>query len=100
MLRRKHLSPPLYQEVADRVMELYDEGLLLGKIADRLKLDRNTVTAAVRWWHESRGLPAPDGRTRRKQLTNKTANKAKPKAKPKAASAAPTSQDGPRATSA
>ena len=42
--------------------------MLLGDVAVELGVDRNTVTAAWRHWHASRGLPAPDGRTRRKSL--------------------------------
>jgi len=64
----KHKEPPHYQSIADDVMKLYDQGLLLGQIADALKIDRNTVTSSVKFWHEQRGLPVPDGRTRRKSL--------------------------------
>ena len=71
--RRGQLPPspdalPLYQRIAEPVMELYRQYLELGDIAQALGHDRNTVTAAVRYWHESRGLPVPDGRTRRKSL--------------------------------
>ncbi len=67
-LKKQHLAPPMYQEIADPVMALYEEGLLLGDIAEQLECDRNTVTSAIRWWHEERGLPVPDGRSRRKEL--------------------------------
>ena len=53
-------------------MVLYRQKKLLQDIADTLKVDRNTVTSAIRWWHEVRGLPIPDGRTRRKELEVKT----------------------------
>jgi hypothetical protein len=49
-------------------MEFYRQGMLLQDIADRLQADRNTVTSAVKHWHTVRGLPVPDGRTRRKEL--------------------------------
>ncbi len=68
----KHLQPPKYQEIAEEVMRLYREGLLLGEIADRIPCDRNTVTKTVEYWHTSRGLPVPDGRTRRKELPRKS----------------------------
>ena len=74
-LKQKHVEPPLYQQIADPVMELYRQKMLLQDIADALEVDRNTVTAAIRWWHEVRGLPVPDGRTRRKQLDRKTSTK-------------------------
>lgn len=68
----KHVERPVYQAVADRIKELADRGLLFGRIASELGLDRNTITAAWRYWHESRGLPVPDGRTRWKELAVKT----------------------------
>ncbi len=67
-LDRKHLVAPQYQQVADRVHELAESGMLFGDIASELKLDRNTVTSAWKHWHASQGLPVPDGRTRRKSL--------------------------------
>src|SRR5581483_5336440 len=48
-----------------RAKALADRGVLFGAIAAALRLDRNTVTAAWRFWHESRGLPVPDGRATR-----------------------------------
>ncbi|MFO1004667.1 MAG: recombinase family protein [Planctomycetaceae bacterium] len=62
----------LYQKISDRVMELYHEGLLLDEIADLLNVDRNTITSSVAYWHKSRNLPVPDGRTRRKSLARKS----------------------------
>jgi len=56
-------------------MARWHEGELLQDIADRLQVDRNTITATVRWWHEEQGLPVPDGRTRRKGLSRKTSQK-------------------------
>jgi len=71
--RRGQLPPnpdalPLYQQLAEPVMELVRRNKELGDIAAALGHDRNTVTKAIRFWHESRGLPVPDGRTRRKSL--------------------------------
>ena len=53
-------------------MLLWQAESLMDDIAGKLGVDRNVVTKAVRWWHESRSLPAPDGRTRRKTLQTKT----------------------------
>ncbi len=75
-LSQKQLEPPLYQAIADDVMALYCRGVLLQDIAERLKVDRNTITSTIRWWHETRDLPIPDGRSRRKQLAQKTSPKA------------------------
>ena len=74
-LDQKHVEPPLYQQIADEVMALYQREMLLQDIAETLGVDRNTVTAAIRWWHEVRGLPVPDGRTRRKSLDQNTSPK-------------------------
>ena len=65
---------PLYRRISESVMELYHQHVELGDIAAKLGHDRDTVTAAVRYWHESRGLPVPDGRTRRKSLPRSTEN--------------------------
>jgi hypothetical protein len=67
-LAQKHLEPPPYQALADRAMALYDRKLPLGKIAEELGCDRNTVTKAVAFGHAARGRLPPDGRTRRKML--------------------------------
>jgi site-specific DNA recombinase len=64
----KHVDPPLYQQLADKVMELVDQGALLQDIATAVDHGRDTITAVIRFWHQSRGLPVPDGRTRRKSL--------------------------------
>ncbi len=74
-LPRKHVEPPMYQRIRIEVKRLYDEGLLLGDIAAQLKCDINTITSAVAYWHESRGLDVPDGRTRRKTLDRKVSKR-------------------------
>jgi len=71
-LGRRTRELPLYQRIADEMKRLADEGLLLQEIAARLGVDRNTVTAAQVFWHESRRLEVPDGRTRRKRLKRKS----------------------------
>lgn len=53
-------------------MALVDQGQLLTVIAEQLGTHRDMITAAIRFWHESRGLPVPDGRTRRKSLVQKS----------------------------
>lgn len=72
-LAKKHLETPLYQEIAEKVMEYWEKSdLQIDEIASELKVDRNTITHAVGYWHKSRGLPVPDGRTRRKQLSSRS----------------------------
>ena len=61
----------MYQRISDQVKQLCDDGLLLGEIAEQLTCDHNTITKARAYWHESRGLEVPDGRTRRKSLERK-----------------------------
>lgn len=57
---------------ANTVKEVADQGMLLSVIADELGIDRHQVTAALRIWHERRGLPAPaDGRVRRASVPAK-----------------------------
>ncbi len=70
-LAQKHLDAPLYQRIANDVMALVHQGKLLQEVAKDLEIDRNTVTASIRWWHAERGMPIPDGRTRRKGLQRK-----------------------------
>jgi len=69
--RRKNRTPPMYVRVAPDVGRLVDEGLLLAEIAERLGLDRNTVTKAYNRYRADQGLPPLDGRARRKSLDHK-----------------------------
>ncbi|GJM23877.1 MAG: hypothetical protein DHS20C16_02920 [Phycisphaerae bacterium] len=71
-LKRKHREPPKYQLAADAVKRLADTGLLMQEIAEKLSLDRNTVTKAWRFAHEQEGTTAPDRRYRRRSLARKT----------------------------
>ncbi|QDT22427.1 recombinase family protein [Gimesia chilikensis] len=64
----KHQKTLLHQSVAEKVMERFDRKMTYGKIAKELEIDRNVVTESVKYWHEQRGLPVPDGRSRRKNL--------------------------------
>ena len=70
-LAKKSTVPAKFEQLADEVMMLYEKEMLLMEIAEALSCNRDTVTAAIRFWHESRGLPVPDGRTRRKSLKRK-----------------------------
>lgn len=74
-LRQKHLESPVYQRIAAEVMVRHRQGMLLQDIANDLHIDRNTVTAAIRWWHEARGLAIPDGRSRRRALGRRTTSR-------------------------
>ena len=77
-LVQKQLQPPIYQPLADRAKELWNQELLMGEIATVLKCDRNTLTSAIGYWHTSRGLDVPDGRSRRKTLEQKVARPTPP----------------------
>lgn len=71
-LKQSYLTAPLYRRIADRVKLMLETGLLIGDIATELKIDRNTITRAIKFAYESSGLPVPDGRTRRKELDRKS----------------------------
>ena len=71
-IRLRNEPPAKHIAIADDVMSLCDKGLLLVEIADRLDVCRDLITQAIRWWHESRGLPVPDGRERRRRLDRKS----------------------------
>lgn len=67
-LAKKQSEPPLYQKLSEEVYRLSATELHLEEIAERLDVDANTVTRALGYAHETRGLPVPDGRVRRYQL--------------------------------
>jgi|GEM_PF-6239955 len=52
-------------------MVFFGQGLLLAEFAETLGCDPNVITKAIRFWHESRGLPVPDGRMRSRSLDRK-----------------------------
>lgn len=64
-------TPKAVEAYVERAMEMIAAGKLLGEIAQELGTHRNMITAAIRAGYAARGLPAPDGRTRRKTLTFK-----------------------------
>jgi DNA invertase Pin-like site-specific DNA recombinase len=70
-LEKKSMEPFIYEQIADRAMEMWKQGLLYGDIAKAIGVNRDTLTSAVKCWHEKRGLPVPDGRSRRKSLDYK-----------------------------
>lgn len=76
-LVKKQGAAPRYVEIADEVHELASTGMLLVDIAQQLGVDRDVVTKAQQHWHRVRGLPIPDGRTRRKSLPRKTRNRSR-----------------------
>ncbi len=61
-LPKKSLKPRLHEQLADAVMERLGRGVYRQDIAAELKVSVKIITDAIRWWHEQRGLPAPDGR--------------------------------------
>jgi hypothetical protein len=56
-------APCASEELADPVKALFDQGILIKAIARQLKVSRNLVTAALKFWFTYRGLPIPDGRS-------------------------------------
>jgi hypothetical protein len=71
-LAKKGLEPPKYVRIADQAKGLLDDNMLMIDICKEVGCDRTTLTRAIAHWHQSRGLPAPDGRSRRKTLEQKS----------------------------
>jgi site-specific DNA recombinase len=59
---------PIASKIVDEAKVLWDQGMKLAEIAARLSCDKGTLLVALQKWFADRGLPYPDGRTRRKQL--------------------------------
>jgi hypothetical protein len=76
---RKRLGKPTFPEqLAEAAKGLWDQGLLMQEIGDRLTCDPDAVAKAIGYWFRSRGLKPPDGRARRKDLFRKCSPKAVP----------------------
>jgi site-specific DNA recombinase len=71
-------DPTEAESIAEESKALLDKGLLVKQIAAELSkrhysvISRNLVTRAISHWHRSRGLPVPDGRSRRASLEVKS----------------------------
>ena len=59
-------------EMSDKVKELYETGLANWEIAEKLGLRRSRVTLLYNFWHERRGLPAPELGNRPKRKRRET----------------------------
>ena len=68
---RKRVPPPPFRAIQAEVIKLWNEGLLMGEIAERFQVSRDLLTRTIAAWHVDHGLPVPDGRTRRKSLLTK-----------------------------
>ena len=64
-------EPTRPEALADQAKALFDQRLLLKEICRQLGETRAIVARALEHWHESRGIPAPDGRSRRSTLARK-----------------------------
>ena len=76
-LKKRLGNITLAMKIADEAKVLIDEGWLLQEIAKKFGCCKDMITAAVKYWYSSRGLPVPDGRTRRKSLERKSSKKKK-----------------------
>jgi site-specific DNA recombinase len=63
--------PTLAVALADQIKTLWDAGMPMQSIAAKVECSRDIVTAAIQYWFESRGLPVPDGRHRRRELNTR-----------------------------
>ncbi len=66
-LDKKQSKTPLYNMIANEVVELMKSGLSNLEIARRLKTNDFNVAKAIKWWHEMRCLPVPNATVRRQQ---------------------------------
>jgi hypothetical protein len=60
--------PRVIDEQAEKVMQLWHQGLLYQEIGGALGLRKSRVTKLVQHWFDSRGLPRPNGHRRRAEL--------------------------------
>jgi len=67
-LNRTTMLPSPAERLSQQVKEHWDNDLPIQEIAQILEVDKSRVTAAVKFWFASRGLPVPDGRTRRREI--------------------------------
>lgn len=85
--------PTRGDQQAPKILELYQQGMLLGEIATRVGMNQATVHTFLVKWHQDQGLPHLDGRTRRKHLELKSVRNRPDAARP--SSAAATAQTPP-----
>lgn len=64
-------EPSFAPAVVEDVKRMYGENMLIKEIAQRLGLNRNTVTKILNNWFEEAGIEPCDGRTRRAGLPKK-----------------------------
>jgi site-specific DNA recombinase len=62
---------PQYEAESERAKELFDKGWLMIRIAKEMGKKKSYVRKLVVYWFDSRGLPVPDGRSRRSTLGQK-----------------------------
>ncbi|MCA9087595.1 MAG: recombinase family protein [Planctomycetaceae bacterium] len=60
--------PSPAERLSQQAKDLWDQDLPMQEIAQRLDVDISRVTAAIKFWFASRGLPVPDGRARRREI--------------------------------
>jgi len=65
-------EPDPKYEMSDKVKELSDAGLANWEIAEQLQLSPSRVTLLYNFWHERRGLPAPERGNRPKRKRRET----------------------------
>jgi DNA invertase Pin-like site-specific DNA recombinase/transposase len=71
VLEQKHCVPPPFERLADRVLKLLVDGWLIGEIAAKVGVCRDTITKVINYLRTVRGLDIPDGRARRRSLDHK-----------------------------
>ncbi|MEQ8209475.1 MAG: recombinase family protein [Lacipirellulaceae bacterium] len=59
-------------ELADQVKEMFDKGVPAKEIQSSLEISKKLYSKAFAYWHTSRNLPVPDGRSLRGRLEKNT----------------------------
>jgi hypothetical protein len=70
---RQRTTPKPFKHagIADPVLKLVREDLLLSEIADKLGVTLDVVRKVVQYLRDTQGIEIPDGRARRKSLLKK-----------------------------
>lgn len=64
-------QPAQYEIESEKAKELFDQNWLMVRIAEAMGKKKSYVRKLIKYWFDSRGLPVPDGRSRRSTLIEK-----------------------------
>ena len=64
-------EPPAYEAESEQAKALWDQGWMMTRIGKEMGKAKSYVRKLIAFWFTSRGLPVPDGRSRRANLAQK-----------------------------